>query len=162
LFFSNPIRHSSLSLNGQLICAVFLVFLSLFTSSTRFSFSPSSFLAQFHFSSNDEKVPRASTRLVLSVLQTKKKKDCVTKGPRHSLHFIMIENQPSTLLRRWRSFFISRLFSMGSLYLGQKGHALVCRLMVFQTKPASWAARFSFFRSLTCLAHQKKKSIKQV
>lgn len=39
------------------------------------------------------------------------------------------------------------LFFMGGLYLGRKGHALVCRLTVFQTRPASWAARFPFFRS---------------
>lgn len=55
--------------------ALFSLSFTLFTPSTRFSFSPSSFLAQFHFSSNDGKVHRASTRLdnLLTLLLRKKR-----------------------------------------------------------------------------------------
>lgn len=80
----------------------------------------------------------------------------MTKGPRHSLHFITIENQPSALLRRWRSFHFSFVL-YGRPLFGTKGSRPGLPIEGVPDQTSQLGCSFFLLRSPAWCAKKRKK-----
>ena len=155
LLVARTIRHSSLSSIASQSALSSLSFTLSSPPQPALRFHPLHFSRNFIFQQGWKRTQgKHSTGWIttfspfsLSVLQIKKRLH--DEGPAPGTRCISSRSKTNQALvsEEVGSLFNSLLFFMGGLYLGRKDHAQVCRLTVFQTRPASWAARFSFLRS---------------